>query len=157
MFFKVMATSLLTDSEKNGLELIMDDLHATWARTVTAYKDEERVVIITNPNYNPLYDTGGGTTESITKTAVSKTFSVRIQYQDDITKNYWSDSNVNSQLKIENAKGLIRIKLYDEDYNWLKEAKRMDVDGKRFSIDSSFKGHGLFDNKFYTIFLKPAP
>lgn len=151
-----MPTSLLSNTEKSALEAVMDDLHATFARTITAYKDEERVVIITDPNYNPLYDTGGSTTESITRTSVSSTFSVRIQFQDAATKAYWSDGNVNSQLKIEGPDGRVRIKMYDEDYAWLKEAKRFDIDGIRYVLDSSFRGHGLFDSKFYTIYLKPA-
>jgi len=36
-----------------------------------------------------------------------------------------------------------------------KDAKRFDVDGKRYVLNSSFRPHGLFDNKYYTIYLKP--
>lgn len=151
-----MATSLISSSEKIALESVMDDIHETFAREITAYKDSSKVVFITNPNFNPLYDTGGGTTESIVNTPISRTFKVRIQYQDDIDKQYWNESGVDAQFKIQRVKGSVRIKLYASDYDWLKDAKRFDVDGKRFVLDSTFKGHGLFDNKFYTIFLKPA-
>lgn len=150
-----MATSLISASEKTALEAVMDDVHETFAREITAYKDASQVVIITNPDFNPLYDTGGGTTESIINTPVSRTFKVRIQYQDDIKKQYWDESNIQAQFKIEEVKGSVRIKLYAEDYEWLKDAKRFDIDGNRFVLYSSFKPHGLFNNKFYTLFLKP--
>ena len=35
------------------------------------------------------------------------------------------------------------------------DAKRFDVDGKRYVLNSSFRPHGLFDNKYYTLYLKP--
>ena len=34
--------------------------------------------------------------------------------------------------------------------------KRFDIDGIRYVLDSSFRGHGLFDSKYFTIYLKPA-
>jgi|TARA_B100001094_G_C18122729_1_gene767772 hypothetical protein len=150
-----MASSLISSSEKTALEAVMDDVHETFAREITVYKDASQVVIITDPNFNPLYDTGGGTTESIINTPISRTFKVRIQYQDDIKKEYWDESNIQAQFKIEEVKGSVRIKFYASDYAWIKDAKRFDVDGKRFVLYSSFKPHGLFNNKFYTIILQP--
>jgi len=152
-----MPQSLITSSEKSAMESVMDDVHETFARQITAYKDSSKVVLITNPNFNPLYDTGGGNTESIINTSISKTFKVRIQYQNDIDKQYWDEAGVDTQFKIERVKGRVRLKLYAEDYAWLKDAKRFDVDGKRYVLDSVFKPHGLFNNNFYTIFLKPDP
>jgi hypothetical protein len=150
-----MASSLISSSEKTALEAVMDDVHETFAREITVYKDASQVVIITDPNFNPLYDTGGGTTESIINTPVSRTFKVRIQYQDDIKKEYWDESNIQAQFKIAEVKGSVRIKFYASDYAWIKDAKRFDVDGKRFVLYSSFKQHGLFNNKFYTIISQP--
>jgi hypothetical protein len=42
-----------------------------------------------------------------------------------------------------------------EDYEYIKDARRFDLDGKRFVLNSSFRPHGLFDNKYYTLYLKP--
>jgi hypothetical protein len=42
-----------------------------------------------------------------------------------------------------------------EDYNYIKDARRFDLDGKRFVLNSSFRPHGLFDNQYYTLYLKP--
>jgi len=150
-----MAQSLITSSEKAALESVMDDVHETFAREITVFKESSRVVIITNPNFNPLYDTGGGTTQSIINTPVSKTFKARIQYQNDIDKQYWDEAGIDTQFKIERVKGRVRLKIRAEDYAWIQDGKRFDFDGKRFVLDSSFKGHGLFDNNFYTLFLKP--
>ena len=42
-----------------------------------------------------------------------------------------------------------------DDYDYIKDGRRFDVDGKRFVLNSSFRPHGLFDNQYYTLYLKP--
>lgn len=151
-----MATSLLSTAEKNALNAIMDDVHATFAREITVFKEASQVVIVTDPNYNPLYGTAGQTT-SIVNTPVSRTFNARIHNFTDIKEKYWEDGSVNNQIKLQLVVGTIRLKITADDYEWIKDARRFDVDGKRYVLDSAFRGHGLFDNKFYTIYLKPDP
>lgn len=149
-----MATSLISASERTALNAVIDDIHETFARDITVYKEASKVVIITDPNFNPLYDTGEGTTSYI-NTPVYKTFKARIQYEDDIGKRLWSDSNVETQLKIDAVVGTVRLKISAADYAYIKDAKRFDLDGKRYVLNSSFRPHGLFDNKYYTLYLKP--
>ena len=60
-----------------------------------------------------------------------------------------------SQIKLEAIVGTVRLKILSSDYDYIKDAKRFDVDGKRYVLNSSFRPHGLFDNKYYTIYLKP--
>jgi len=53
--------------------------------------------------------------------------------------------------------GSVRLKINAEDYEFIKDARRFDVDGKRYVLNSTFRPHGLFDNKYYTLYLKPDP
>ena len=56
---------------------------------------------------------------------------------------YWSGNDV-------------RIKLKIEDYNYIRDAKRIELDGRLFHVDSDARPHGLFDSiQFYTLFLRP--
>jgi len=151
-----MATSLLSDSEKAALDLIIEDVHETFARTITVFKEASEVIIITDPNFNPLYNTAGQTT-SIINTPVYKQFKARIYYNDDIRKQYWSETAVNTQIKLEAVVGTVRLKIRAEDYEYIKDARRFDLDGRRFVLNSSFRSHGLFDSQYYTLYLKPDP
>ena len=151
-----MATSLLSDSEKTALDLVMEDVHETFARTITVFKEASEVVIITDPNFNPLYNTAGQMT-SIVNTAVYKQFKARIYYNNDIKKEYWNESSVNTQIKLQTVVGTVRIKIKAEDYEYIKDGRRFDLDGRRFVLNSSFRGHGLFDSQYYTLYLKPDP
>ena len=151
-----MATSLLSDSEKTALDLIIEDVHETFARTITVFKEASEVVIITDPNFNPLYNTAGQMT-SIVNTAVYKQFKARIYYNNDIGKEYWSESSVNTQIKLQTVVGTVRIKIKAEDFDYIKDGRRFDLDGRRFVLNSSFRGHGLFDSQYYTLYLKPDP
>lgn len=151
-----MATSLLSSSEKEALELVMDDIHETFAREVTVFKEASHVVVITDPSFNPLYRTAGQTT-SIINTPISRTFKARIKYEDDIGKRYWNEGALNSQVALEATIGTVRLKISAQDYDFIQDAKRFDVDGKRYLLISTFKPHGLFNTKYYTLYLKPDP
>lgn len=151
-----MGTSLLSSAEKAALEAVFDDIHETFARTITVFKEASNVVIITDPNYNPLYKTAGQTT-SVINTPVYKQFKARIKYEDDVGKKYWSEQGLNSQIKLEVVVGSVRLKIDQEAYDYVKDARRFDVDGKRYVLNSTFKPHGLFDIQYYTLFLKPDP
>lgn len=151
-----MATNLISASERTALNAVMDDVHETFSSEITVYKEASQIVVITDPNFNPLYNTAGQTT-SYVNTPVYKTFKVRIHYNDDIGKKYWSESGLASQIKLEAVVGSVRIKIRAEDYEYIKDGRRFDVDGKRFVLNSTFRPHGLFDSQFYTLYLKPDP
>ena len=149
-----MATNLISASERTALNAVIDDVHETFAREITVFKEASQIVIITDPNFNPLYNTAGQTT-SYVNTPVYKTFKVIIYYNNDIDKKYWSESGLASQIKLEAVVGSVRIKMRADDYDYIKDARRFDLDGKRFVLNSSFRPHGLFDNQYYTLYLKP--
>ena len=151
-----MATSLLSSSEKTALNAVIADVHETFARDITVFKDASKVVIITDPNFNPLYNTAGQTTSYI-NTPIYQTFKARINYDDDFKIKYCSEGQLNTQIKLEAVVGTVRLKITAEDYEFIKDAKRIDLDGKRFVLNSAFRGHGLFDNQYYTLYLKPDP
>ena len=67
------------------------------------------------------------------------------------------EGQLNTQIKLEAVVGSVRLKITAEDYEYIKDARRVDLDGKRFVLNSSFRGHGLFDSQYYTLYLKPDP
>jgi hypothetical protein len=149
-----MATNLISASERTALNAVLDDVHETFAREITVFKEASQIVIITDPNFNPLYNTAGQTT-SYVNTPVYKTFKVRIHYNNDVNKQYWTEPGLASQIKLEVIAGSVRIKIRADDYDYIKDGRRFDVDGKRFVLNSTFRPHGLFDNQYYTLYLKP--
>ena len=55
------------------------------------------------------------------------------------------------------ANSMVRIKLKIEDYQYIKDAKRIELDGRMFHVESDPRAHGLFDKvQFYTLFLRPT-
>jgi hypothetical protein len=151
-----MGISLLTQSQKDQLNAAFDDIHETFARDIVVYKEASQIVIITDPNFNPLYNTAGQNT-SYVNTPIYRTFKARIFYKDDFTKDYWTDSKVDGQFKMQTVTGSVRIKLRASDYEFIKDGIRFDIDGKRFVLISSLRPHGLIGVQYYTLYLKPDP
>jgi flagellar assembly factor FliW len=149
-----MGTSILSADQKAALNSAFDDIHQTFARDIFVFKEASHTVISTDANYNPYYNTAGQTT-SVINTPVSGQFKARIQYNDDFKKEYWSELKSESQIKLAVVKGTVRLKIDLDAYTFIKDSKRFDIDGGRFVLDSTFRGHGLFDVKYYTLYLKP--
>ena len=69
------------------------------------------------------------------------------KYMDNIKKNILP--------KIKMPAGSVRIKVSGDAHDYLKDAKRVQFDDRRFTIFSDYRPHGLFDARHYTYYLRP--
>ena len=147
---------LFTSSEKSDLESIFDDLHDTFGRNVIAYKEATKTIISTNTDFNYLYkNVQGDATRTIRKVAQYKTIKARILYEDKQRETLY-DAETSSQIKVDRPVGNVRMKVNKEGYLYLKDSKRIELDGKNFVFDSEVRPFGLFSPNYYTFYLRPA-
>ena len=106
-----MATSLISDSQKNTIKSIIDDIHETFARNITIFEEGKKVLISASSEYNGIYGRTGGGTTSTSTTSVSHVIKARIKYIDAKEANL-ADGSINSQLDIELVDGSVRITVY---------------------------------------------
>jgi hypothetical protein len=127
----------LSDSQITKISGVFETLHTTFARDVTIYKNPKKTVVSTSPRYSPIYgrrDTGS--TSSVTYETVSGVFPARIYY-------------------ISSPAGSAKITVKKNGYEFIKEARRVELDGQRFSIKSDGTPQGFTGNQFYTFLLTP--
>ena len=141
----------LTDNQKDNIKDIIDRIHDTFAREITVYKFGQRVAIATTSQYNALYKTSSATVAP-QLTQVSKTIMARIKYEKFDQTNFYQES---SQEKIVIPEGAVYIKVNEEDYNYIKDAKTIELDGKTFAIKSPGKPEGMFGPQYYQFLLIP--
>ena len=144
--------SLISDSEKTSLNDVMDDQADTFSRPVTIIKDPVVTVPTPSSSFNSIYGNAGATTP-ITYTEQSSTVQARIQYG-SMGEDYFTASQSPNQIKVYIPEGQVRMKIKAADFDTVSEAKRVKFDNQEFSFYSDFRGHGLFDTKFYTVMLK---
>ena len=145
--------SLLTAADKTTLNEAMDSLHDTFARDIQIIKEAKKTVATSSAQFNSVYGTAGATT-SLIYTPQSGTYKARVQYLRQ-EEDYFSDSQLGSQLKIKMPAGSVRIKVSGDAHSYLKDAKPVQFDDRRFTIFSDYRPHGLFDARYYTYYLKP--
>lgn len=154
---KLFMTEFLSSSDRASIAANLIDLHDTFGRDIIVYKEAQKVIISTDPNYNYLYNTGGAQTTSVENVPIKKIFKARIRYDTDRTLEYFGDTDAQVKVSKPDANSLVRIKLKIEDYQYIKEAKRIELDGRMFHVESDPRAHGLFDVvQFYTLFLRPT-
>ena len=118
-----MATSLISDSQKNTIKEIIDDIHETFARNITVYEEGEKVLISASSEYNGIYGKTNTGSRSTRKVVVSHTLKARIKYI-NAREQKLADGNINSQLDIDMIDGSVRITVDENGFEILKEAKR---------------------------------
>lgn len=147
-------SSYLNSNQKSSLESVMQNMHDTFARTIYAYKDSKKVIVSTDVNFNYLYNNVKGVKTQISKTQF-KAISARVLYMDKQNEVSF-DSQVDSQVKLHHDIGEVRIKLDAEGYEYFKDAKRVEIDGRLMFKVTDVKRHGLFTPKFFTYYLRPT-
>ena len=146
--------SLISNAEKNTLNGVLRDVHDTFSRDIAIIKEAQKTVSTPSSSFNSVYGTAGSTT-SIVNVTQSGTFKARVKYFNQEEQYFSSEADVDSQLKIKMPAGSVRIKVSGDAHSYLKDAKRVQFDDRRFTIFSDYRPHGLFDARYYTYYLKP--
>jgi hypothetical protein len=147
--------SLINQKLMDRVSLKFADLHDTFSREITVYKNAKRVAIASSPSFNAIYGNSGATNTSEYQT-VSATFSARIYYlkmDEEFFQN--SSAGTDSQNKIIMPNGSVKIVVDPRGYLFIREARKVEFDGITFSIRSDGNPIGLFSNQYYEFLLTP--
>lgn len=144
-------SGFLTENQKNNIKDIIDRIHDTFAREITVYKFGQKVAIATTSEYNAVYKTNVNAGRQ-QLTQVSRAIMARIKYEKFDQTNFYQEK---SQEKIVIPEGAVYIKVNEEDYNYIKDAKTVELDGKTFAIKSPGKPEGMFGPQYYKFLLIP--
>ena len=149
----------LSENQINKINTLADTLHTTFAQTITVYKNAKKTLIASTTSWNSLYRrTNTGSNTSVEYTTVSDTFDARIYYG-DLEKEYLADEagtgQVGTQNKVILPDGSVKMVVKETAYNFIREARRVEFDGRKFAIKSDGKPRGLTSNRFFTFLLTP--
>ena len=150
----------LSEDQITKVQNLADTLHTTFARTITVYKTAKKTLIASTSAYNSLYRrTNTGSNASVKYTTISQTFEARIYY-DDMDTSYLTDDGPSQQAGTQNKvivpDGTVRIVVKETAYDYLSEARRVEFDGTKFTIESDGQPRGFTSNQFYTFILSPV-
>lgn len=148
--------SLINQKVMNRVTSKFADLHDTFSREITVYKNAKRVAIASSPSFNAIYGNSGAT-NTIEYQTVSATFSARIYYL-KMDEEFFSSSSTETEFqnKIIIPNGSVKIIVDPQGYLFIKEARKVEFDGISFSIRSDGNPIGLFGNHYYEFMLTPV-
>ena len=143
----------LSSSQISEIECCFEKLHQTFAQQITVYKNGKKTLIAHDPKYNAVYGrNNSGQRDSVEYTVLSETFEARVYY---IKAEEELFNNESSQIKVVMPKGSVKIIVNKEGSDYIQEARRVELDGRKFSIKTDSSPHGLTGNLFYTFYLTP--
>lgn len=138
--------SLVSESLKSQIELQLGKIHDTFKKTqLKVYCESEVVVASTDPDFNPIFRRPSS---HVVNQPQIHTIEARISYGDVLN----NDRLENSGIKLSSNEAYLKIK--SEDFELFKQAKRMELNGERYSVSSEKRPIGMFSTKYYGIKLK---
>lgn len=144
--------SFLTDAQKTSLQSVMTDMHDTFARDITVFKEGVQASVYTASNYSHVYNRPLASNTTITP--IQKTVSARIYYYPRYQDKAVVPSSTEDALKLVSASAEVRIKVPLAEYEFMKDVERIILDGFPFSVGSTPMPHGLFGVGFHTFILR---
>tara|TARA_R110000772_G_scaffold38028_1_gene89959 strand:+ start:129 stop:590 length:462 start_codon:yes stop_codon:yes gene_type:complete len=143
----------LSSSQISEIECMFDRLHETFAQKITVYKDGKKTLIAHDPKYNAVYGrNNSGKKDSVEYTVLSEVFDARVYY---IKVEEELFNNESSQIKVIMPKGSVKIIVKEDGFKYIQESRRVELDGRRFTIKTDGAPYGLTSNLFYTFYLTP--
>ena len=147
--------SLVSNSEKEELEVIFKDIFDTFKREMVVHK--EPIKVVTDINITSIFgygDAGGGSNQNITYTPVSKAFYASVSYKfSSADTDYIQD--VNSFV----PGSVVRIKVEKAARDYIVgngKTEYIELDGKRFNVISKDIKSNFLGVCYYVFFLNLA-
>ena len=147
--------SLISQSRQNAVTAVFKNLHDTFTREITVYKNAKAVSISSSPSFNGIYGSRSQS-ESIQFQTVSKSFKARVYFIKNEQEFLQSSGQNPSMDKIIFANGLVKIIVELDGFEFLKEARKVEFDGVVYSVRSGAIPEGLFQTQFYEFYLTPV-
>lgn len=144
--------SLFSDDEKAFFESLIDDVHDTFKREIYVYSEGTNLVMSLDPNYNGFYQRN---VPNVQVTPIRTTIQARIKYAAEQPVDGINQETIDFQTKVFLPAGSVRLKVDASGYEVMKDARRIEFDGRTFIPESTNRPHGLFAPKYYTFILKP--
>ena len=146
--------SLLTDAEKQQIQLELDSARDTFFRDIFVYIKKTTDAPQELPeDFNALY----GAPKQTTRHSSSRDTLEKITIQAIVKYENWQDErivDVQSQMNLAASEGRIRLKVKKDGYEKLKIASRVEVDDSLYTVEGDAKHIGPFDSQYYQVNLK---
>lgn len=136
-----------------GIQGVID----TFVRPLYIYQEATKTIIVTNPNYNPIDDGYGQNQTSIINTPNFTLISGRVLYDKQqewsFVRPFAGRGPDEGQLKLKDQiTRSVRLKVDYSGFVLLQTAKKIQLDGLYFDLESVARPHGLFGVETYTFY-----
>jgi hypothetical protein len=140
--------SFLSAAEKSSIDAGFISLHQTFAREIYVYVKNQSYS--SDSSYHSLF--GRGSTSQLEEEFTRHTVSARILYLEESKDGLGdlSQTQVNALMPTTKC----RLKIYVADYELIKVAERIEIDGEIWITSGEAINEGPFSPLFKTVFLK---
>jgi hypothetical protein len=142
--------SLLSETEKNNLTPLLEDLFDTFARDIIIHKEPIKK-ITSNPQTHLIGYDENAIAENVEYISESQIFKAKVKYN--------SDQDLNKFKELENtiSRGIVKIKVRKSARDYILDGRKVEkiqIDENFFNIISDESVKVFFNTAFYVFFLQ---
>jgi len=146
--------NLISTQDRQTYQSALADVHDTFSRPITVWRDSKQTITSNDPNYDVFSDTP--MQNNVVYTTESKIIQARIKYIDRQEEEFGfivagTGIDVTQQFQ------LVRLKVTAEDNEYMKDCAKVTVDGQDFVQLTVPRPHGLFSNDYFTTYFRSQP
>lgn len=149
---------LLDGFEKQDLICQFNEFTETYTVPILVWREAQKLVIATNPNFNRFQQNDQNDLGNPVNVPQQFTVQARIYYAENQGAPFQrfvgagGGGSEESQIKIRDPDGMVRIKVDFSGYQILNGAKQVEINGLLFNPDSTERVFGLFGSGEYYSF-----
>ena len=139
--------SYFSENFKSSVRTAIDNVHTSFARTISLYSEYEQTLDPLEINNNPLFGMPSTSTTRLTPIKTQTDISGVIRYlgnQDDEILTFSQGAN------IDKSQGVVRIKIKEEYVDDVRKATQIGLDSTLFHVVSDQKVLGPWPEDSYT-------
>lgn len=142
---------LFSEDDKREIKQSFRLLHDTFGREISILREAKKIVVSTDSTFNSVYGMANNGATSVEYTPVKSGIKARIAYANQQSETNFPGTSVGAEL----SEGEVKITVTIEDYNnFVKGAKRAEIDGEKFIFSSDARPQGIFDPDYYSFILR---
>lgn len=142
--------SFLSVADKDQVNAVFDELHDTFKRAITVYRIGKKALVATDPSFNGIYEKTLGKQGDAKQTYTKVEIYARIKY---FSKAELAGPDLQGQTGVYIPSGTVRLKVTTADYESLKGAEKIEIDGQLYKLLAMPVVVGPFGVNHYAIYL----
>lgn len=145
-------SNLISEAEKLYYASAIKDLHDTFSKEITVWQRSSQEIVSEDDSYDAFYDKKKS---DVIYSSQSRVIKARTKHLDRQDKEFaLAINSAANQINVTQEFDVVRIKVDNSDSEYVRDAEKVTIENKDYSVITVPRPHGLFETNYDTFYLR---